>query len=155
MNPSPLMSTAVAQRVLADWTGEAFDVVLPVPMHWRRRLQRGFAHARALAARVAIELHVPLGSDLSRTRNTPPQTHLPRSRRIENVRGAFAVRSPATVRGASILLVDDVTTTGATVDEATRALLAAGAHHVAVAVLAKAEPPTAYAHQLRPQADES
>jgi len=139
----------LAQRVATGWTGGGFDVVLPVPMHWLRRLARGFDHARSIAASVAAELGLPLGSELTRTRNTPPQTQLPRSRRIENVRGAFAARSAATLRGANVLLVDDVTTTGATVNEATRVLLAAGAHHVAVAVFAKAEPPTAYAHQLQ------
>ena len=82
-------------------------------------------------------------------RPTPPQVHLPRSRRVENVRGAFAARSPAALEGANVLLVDDVTTTGATVAEATRTLREARTHHVAVAVLAKAEPPTAYAEHLR------
>ncbi len=138
----------LARRIATDWTGGDFDVVLPVPMHWLRRLGRGFDHARSIAASVAAGLKLPLGGELIRTRNTPPQTHLPRSRRTENVRGAFAVRSAATLHGANVLLVDDVTTTGATVNEATRALLGAGAHHVAVAVFAKAEPPTAYAHQL-------
>ncbi len=139
----------LAQRMISaghDGEADRLDVVLPVPMHWRRRLGRGFDHARAIAAGLARELHLPLGTELIRIRNTPPQVHLPRTRRLTNVRGAFAVRSPATVAGASVLLVDDVTTTGATADEATRTLLAAGADRVTLAVLAKAEPPTAYAH---------
>ena len=122
------------------------DVVLAVPMHWLRRLGRGFDHAHAIAAGLACELDLPLGCELARVRNTPPQVHLPRTRRLENVRGAFAVRSPAAVAGADVLLVDDVTTTGATADEAAKTLLAAGAQSVTLAVLAKAEPPTAYAH---------
>jgi ComF family protein len=122
------------------------DVVLAIPMHWLRRLGRGFDHARAIAAGLARELDLPLGCELVRIRNTPPQVHLSRTRRLQNVRGAFAVRSPAAIVGANVLLVDDVTTTGATADEATRVLLAAGAHSVTLAVLAKAEPPTAYAH---------
>jgi len=139
----------LARRVSAGWDGPAFDLVLPVPMHWWRRLQRGFDHARSVAGRVAAELKLPLGTELVRVRDTPPQTRLPRTRRIENVRGAFAVRSRATVRGASVLVVDDVTTTGATANEAARTLLAAGAHRVVLAVFAKAEAPTAYAHALR------
>lgn len=123
-----------------------YDVVLAVPMHWLRRMGRGFDHARAIARGLARELNLPLGCELIRIRNTPPQVHLPRTRRLTNVRGAFAVRSPGTIAGARVLLVDDVTTTGATADEATRTLLDAGADRVTLAVLAKSEPPTAYAH---------
>jgi ComF family protein len=142
------LTVLLAERVRADGSGEPFDAVLPVPMHWRRRISRGFDHARSIAASLSRELGVPLGDDLARIRHTPPQVGLPRTRRLANVRGAFAVRSPATVQGASLLLVDDVTTTGATADEAARTLLAAGAHHVALAVLAKSEPPTAYGQAL-------
>jgi predicted amidophosphoribosyltransferase len=70
--------------------------------------------------------------------------HLPRSRRIENVRGAFEVGDAQSLHGARVLLVDDVTTTGATANEAARALLRAGASSVTLAVLGKAEPPQAY-----------
>lgn len=136
-----LLAEAAATR-LAD---VRWDVVMPVPMHWLRRLSRPADHACLLAADIAAGLDVPLGDELVRVRNTPPQVHLPRTRRIENVRGAFAVRRAKNLSGASVLLVDDVTTTGATADEATRTLLAAGAERVALVVLAKAEPPTAYA----------
>lgn len=140
------LTDLLAGRITAGWDGPAFDVVLAVPMHWRRRLARGFDHARSIASRLAATLHLPLGGELLRTRNTPPQTHLSRTRRIENVRRAFAVRGAATVQGAAVLLVDDVTTTGATADEAARTLFDAGAAHVALAVFAKAESPRAYAH---------
>lgn len=142
------LTALLAERIRADWNGEPFDAVVPVPMHWRRRFSRGFDHARSIADRLSRELGVPLGDDLARIRHTPPQVGLPRTRRLANVHGAFAIRSPDTVRGAGLLLVDDVTTTGATADEAARTLLAAGAHHVALAVLAKAEPPTAYAYAM-------
>ncbi|HUS90909.1 MAG TPA: ComF family protein [Phycisphaerae bacterium] len=140
------LSRLLAERILADGPDCALDAVVPVPMHWRRRLSRGFDHARSIAAGVARELGVPLGGEIVRVRNTPPQIHLPRTKRIENVHGAFDVRSPATVRGAAVLLVDDVTTTGATANEAARTLLRAGARRVRLAVLAKSEPPIAYAH---------
>ena len=147
------MTHLLAERIRATAAGDGQDaetrppdVVLAIPMHWLRRLGRGFDHARAIAAGLARELDLPLGCELVRIRNTPPQVHLPRTRRLQNVRGAFAVRSPAAIAGANVLLVDDVTTTGATADEATRVLLAAGAQSVTLAVLAKAEPPTAYAH---------
>ena len=143
------LTRLLAERVAASLpAGEVFDVVVPIPMHWLRRLARGFDHAGTIASALAARLGVPMGDELVRTRNTPPQAHLPRTRRIENVHGAFRVRSEATVRGASILLVDDVTTTGATANEAARTLLRADANRVALAVLAKAEPPTAYAHAM-------
>ena len=139
----------LAERIAAGLEdGFGFDAVVPIPMHWRRRLARGFDHARAIATRLAGELALPVGCELARTRNTPPQIHLPRTRRLENVRGAFAVRSEASVAGTSLLLVDDVTTTGATAEEAARTLLRAGAAHVRLAVFAKSETPTAYAHVL-------
>jgi ComF family protein len=142
------LARLLAERVSAEWPGPPFELVLPVPMHWRRRLARGFDHARSIASGIASTLRLPLGTELVRVRSTPPQTRLTRTRRIENVRGAFDVRSRATVRGAGRVVVDDVTTTGATANEAARTLLAAGAHRVVLAVLAKAEPPTAYAYGL-------
>ncbi|MFB3891453.1 MAG: ComF family protein [Phycisphaerae bacterium] len=121
------------------------DLVMPVPAHWRRRLARAFDHSRALALAVADGLDLPLGDELARVRNTPPQANLPRSQRAANVRGAFEARASKAIAGATVLLVDDVTTTGATANEATRALLAAGASKVILAVIAKAQPPAAYA----------
>ena len=121
-----------------------FDVAVPVPAHWRRRWARGQDHTAVLAGGVARELGLVVGRELIRVRNTPPQVFLPRSRRIENVRGAFQAASPRAVAGAHVLLVDDVTTTGATANEAARTLLRAGASRVTLAVVAKAEPLAAY-----------
>ena len=90
-------------------------------------------------------LGLPVGDELVRVRNTPPQVNLSRTGRMANVRDAFAVRHAAGVRGANVVLTDDVTTTGATANEAARTLLRAGANDVTLAVLAKAEPPRAYA----------
>ena len=82
-----LLAEAVSAR-LADRMPE---VVLAVPMHWRRRLGRPCDHARLLAGVLADCLHLPLGYELVRLRNTPPQVHLSRTKRIENVRGAFGL----------------------------------------------------------------
>ena len=136
-----MLATAAAAR-LADAPPE---VVIPVPMHWRRRVARGCDHSGLLARTVAARMHLPLGHELIRIRHTRPQVHLSRLRRIKNVRGAFAVRHRANVAGARILLVDDVTTTGATANEAARTLLSAGAACVHLAVIAKSESPRAYA----------
>jgi len=140
-----LLAEAVANRIDTS----QLDVVIPVPMHWRRRLARGYDHSRAIASQIAGNLELPLGDELIRVRHTPPQVRLPRTRRLEMVRGAFSVKSPRTVSGARVLLADDVTTTGATANEAARTLLRAGASEVALAVIAKAEPPTAYASGLQ------
>jgi len=138
----------LADAVAARGEGPAPDVVVPVPMHWVRRMARGWNHARALGAGMARRLGVPVEPALRRVRNTPPQVHVPASQRAANVRGAFSAGRTSDVGGATVLLVDDVMTTGATCNEAARTLLAAGAERVRVAVLARAEPPTAYSRRL-------
>lgn len=138
----------MVEAIRTHTDGSPFDVIVPVPMHWRRRLSRGCDHSRIIARSVARGLGPPMAGELIRVRHTAPQVHLPRSRRIENVRGAFALRKLADVGGANVLLIDDVTTTGATANEAARTLLAGGALSVTLAVAAKAEPPTAYAERL-------
>lgn len=113
------------------------DLVVPVPMHWRRRALRGTSSAGVIAAAVARALRLPVRTSLWRIRATCMQNRLPAEERPANVRGAFrAVRG---VRARRVLLVDDVVTTGATVTAGTQALLAAGAKDVYVATVAKAE----------------
>jgi predicted amidophosphoribosyltransferase len=93
--------------------------------------------ARAMATHLGLPCHAWW---LRRVRNTPLQTAQTAAGRRENVRGAFAVRRGVPLKGRRVLLVDDVMTTGATAAEAARVLRAAGVAHVAVAVLARAEP---------------
>jgi ComF family protein len=112
-------------------------VVVPVPLHPSRLASRGYNQSCLVGEHVARRLGAqfwPLA--LGRSRDTPQQVTLDRRSRIENVSRAFFVRNPAAIRGRSILLVDDVRTTGATLDECSRALLAAGAAHVASAAIA-------------------
>ncbi len=139
-----LLASAIAGRC----EGESFDFIVPVPAHWRRRVGRGTDHTMSLARVVAGRLAMPVERELVRIRHTPLQTHLSRTRRLTNVRNAFTAPVPRAVAGADILLIDDVTTTGATVNEAARTLLKAGASRVTVAVIAKSEPPTAYAEHF-------
>jgi len=113
------------------------QVVVPVPLHWRRRWSRGYNQAEELARGLARALQLPLAARvLSRRRATELQTHQSATARWDNVKGVFAVRSPASVRGLRVLLVDDVLTTGATCHFAAAALLGAGAAQVHAAVVA-------------------
>ena len=117
-------------------------VVIPVPLWSGKRQSRGFNQAEAIA-RAFLRCR-PLGSiqldtaSLVRTRETASQTGLTRHQRRANVRGAFAVTRPEKIRGRSILLVDDVMTTGTTVGECARVLRRAGAKEVFVATVARA-----------------
>jgi len=143
------LAALLAEAAAAACAEAPPDVVMPIPMHWLRRVARGGNHSEVLACVVARRLGAPVGSELVRVRNTPPQARLPASARAQNVRGAFAVRRAGGVEGAAVMLVDDILTTGATANEAARTLLAAGARRVVMAVLARAEAPTAYSAALR------
>ena len=112
-------------------------VVIPVPLHWWRRLRRGYNQAETLAAALARQLgveHRP--RSLRRIRPTRYQSRLAESDRRTNVRGAFGVSRSARLKGEIVLLVDDVLTTGSTASEAARSLRQGGATTVHVAVLA-------------------
>jgi ComF family protein len=118
----------------------AADVVVPVPLHMLRLVGRGYNQSALLGAHVADELRVPLfARALVRVTDTRPQAELDRSARLSNLDGAFAVRAAerARVRGVRVALVDDVTTTGATLDACARVLMSAGAAAVARVVLAR------------------
>ena len=102
------------------------DRAVPVPLHWRRQWRRGFNQAAELAAGLGL----PVSHALKRQRDTPSQTDLPAGRRRANVRGAFRVTDAAAIADACVVLVDDVSTTGATLDACATALLEAGAREV-------------------------
>lgn len=126
-------------RAGASLLAEA-DLVVPVPLHRWRLLTRRYNQAALLANALGRLAAVPVAPDLLvRRRRTPPQGYLGREARERNVKGAFAVR-PAKlhlVHGRTVLLVDDVLTTGATVGECARVLLKAGAAAVDVVTLGR------------------
>ena len=102
------------------------DCAVPVPLHRSRKRSRGFNQA----AEIARQLPIPLNHALKRVRATASQTELPAGRRHANVRKAFKLRRRAEVKGLVVVLVDDVSTTGATLNECARVLLDAGAREV-------------------------
>ena len=115
------------------------DRVLPVPLHRTRLRMRGFNQALLLAAAVGRRFSIVLDHDaLVRIRPTRPQVELNGAEREQNVHGAFALKRPGAVAGMRILLVDDVFTTGATLNECSRALKEAGAASVTAFTLARA-----------------
>jgi ComF family protein len=131
-----VLATAEWERLRAM----TLDGIVPVPMHWTRRIWRGVNSPETIAECFARTLGLPLAPHLlSRRRRTAPQASLAPSKRRANVRGAFRAASHPELPGARLLLVDDIMTTGATVNEAAKVLRRAGASFVAVAVVARAE----------------
>lgn len=130
------LGALVAGRVAADIArGLPLDVVVPAVLHVSRARERGYDQAALLAAAVATACGLPLRAPLRRVRPSRPQVDLDRAARAENVRGAFIAEAGA-LRGLRVALVDDVTTTGATLAAATGALRAAGAREVRCYVVA-------------------
>jgi ComF family protein len=114
------------------------DAVSHVPLHAKRERERTYNQAKLLADIVASELRVPLMPNcMRRIRGTATQTELSASERRRNVAGAFEVMERPWIEGRNILLIDDVMTTGATVNECAKVLKKAGAAHVYVATVAR------------------
>ena len=143
-----ILGGMLAPAIQARYRGDVLpDALIPMPLSRRRRRQRGYNQAELLAAVICREINRPvLKGRLVRLRHAPPQRTLPRSARLRNVRGAFDVRPPfrervfartAEAMPKRIALVDDVTTTGATVRAASETLRAAGVEEVHVWVAAK------------------
>ena len=138
---------------LAPWLGEllvearrgAFvslpsdTLVVPVPLHWSRYWRRGYNQAEALAEGVAKQLKVPVRRLLKRVAGTRKLASLSRTTRGELMRDVFRARAHSKLKGRTVLLVDDILTTGATCSAAAKVLTRAGAARVVVAVLARTE----------------
>jgi ComF family protein len=135
---APMMGRWMA-RAGRELTADA-DALVPVPLHWRRLWARRFNQAAALAGSISEVSGLPvLHGGLTRVRATPQQVGLSKPERAGNVQGAFRVppEQKAQIAGKRLILIDDVLTSGATVDTCARALLRAGAAHVDVLVFAR------------------
>jgi ComF family protein len=118
---------------------ERFDVVIAMPMHWRKRWERGFNQAELLAKPVAKRCGLKMSTTFRRKRYTKAQAGLTEVQRRENLKDSFFVRNAQQIAGKRILLIDDVFTTGATLRSAARALKAAGVAHVTALTLARVD----------------
>ncbi len=130
---------------LARWMGKhirptgGIDCIVPVPLHITRLRQRGFNQALIIAYELSRTFSLPFSYDnLSRVRPTRPQVELSGEERIKNVAGAFALKKPDELKDRDILLIDDVFTTGATMNECAGVLKEAGAARVTALTLARA-----------------
>jgi ComF family protein len=137
--------------MMGRWTARAgrelladVDALVPVPLHWRRRWARRYNQSTVLARAISAISGVPIThGGLKRVRATPQQVGRSRTERADNVQGAFLVppEHRVEVAGRRLVLVDDVLTSGATVEACTRALLRAGAAQVDVLVFARVVAP--------------
>ncbi|MFH1335734.1 MAG: ComF family protein [Candidatus Zixiibacteriota bacterium] len=131
------LAQSLGEKIVLDMNLSKCDLVIPVPLHRARKRERGFNQSEILAEGVSKVLDVAtLNTLLKRKKNTKDQTRLNVQQRKENVEGAFAVTHPDEVTGKWVILVDDVMTTGATLNECAKMLLEAGAERIFAVTLA-------------------
>jgi ComF family protein len=134
----PLLAAWLNQSAVPELRAGGWDWLVPVPLHPLKRRERDFNQAENLARRLGEAAGIPLNVGLvERVENTPSQTHLTREERAANVRNAFALKTGVVLQGEKIVLVDDVMTTGATVNACARVLRKAGAGAVCVWTVAR------------------
>ena len=132
------LAELLAACVYADMDADSFDLVVPVPLYPGRLRRRTYNQAALLAKELSRRIGVPfMNHVLSRTRDTSTQTELNAREREQNVAGAFSVDKEAWVKGRRLLLVDDVMTTGATLNACAHALKAAGTADVQALTVAR------------------
>lgn len=118
---------------------EKIDAIVPMPIHWTRRMVRGFNQCELLARELSRHTGVPVAKLLVKIKRTGKQSNLSGAKRRRNVRGSFETVQGEVVRGKRLLLLDDVLTTGATVNEAAQVLKNGGAARVVVLTVARVD----------------
>ena len=135
------MARLLARLLVQQLQGEAWDLVAPVPLHRVRERERGYNQSALIARELARKFSCPVDERaVVRHRATRSQTHLSRAERLVNVADAFDCPEPELVAGQRVLLVDDVYTTGSTVNETAGALRAAGTAEVYALTVARSAP---------------
>lgn len=121
---------SITKNQLFQQSGEN-SVFIPMPLHKNKKRKRGFNQSEIIAKELSLALNIPLKTNiLVKTENTQSQTNLTREERAKNIKNAFQTKNPSEIEGKIIFLVDDVFTTGATMEEAAKTLKKAGASHV-------------------------
>jgi ComF family protein len=134
------LAPMIAHEMAENWRNygsDSVDVIVPVPLHWTKRLVRGYNQSELLAAIIARRLEVPTLEGLNRCRRTRQQAMLDFDQRQHNMKGVFNVRRGSAVAGKNVLLIDDVLTTGATLAAAAGAVKDAGADNIYVLTAAR------------------
>ena len=131
------LGRVLGDRILRREELKSVDLLVPVPIHWRRRFSRGFHAAGVIAEGVRSMTGIAIGDVLKCERLTEKQGTLTGAKRFSNVKGAFVLRSLVSLEGSRIVLVDDVMTSGATLSELAKVLKKAGAASVHCAILAR------------------
>jgi ComF family protein len=127
----------LSRRIIDDGYGNAFDLIIPVPLHKNKRRTRGYNQSATIGDGMGKIMEIPCNDFIvSRKKSTETQTKKSKIERWENVNDAFQVSHPEQVSGKRILIVDDVITTGATIEACAKSLLEAGASEISIACLA-------------------
>lgn len=125
-----------SKQLQQAYHGQALpDLIVATPMHWLRRLRRGFNHSEQLAGQLSRQLHIPVFRHIRRIRHSKTQQSLNAAQRRRNLKAVFRIGRP--LHGQRIAIVDDVMTTGATANELSHALLMAGAIEIHIWCLAR------------------
>jgi len=133
-----ILASFVADFSFPDIDFSDCSLILPVPLHVKRLRERGFNQSLILARALGKKHHIPVSfSLLKRKLFTPTQAGSNKKERKQNIKGAFQITHPQKIAGQNIILVDDVYTTGATVNECSKILIRAGAEKVSVLTLAR------------------
>ena len=132
------LASFMAEFCFPDFDFTDYSLIIPVPLHIRRLRERGFNQSLILAKSIEKKYQIPVNfSLLKRRKFTLTQTGLNKKERKNNIKGAFAVTDNAKTEGKNIILIDDVYTTGATINQCAKTLIKAGASKVAVLTLAR------------------
>lgn len=121
-----------------DILEQGIDVIIPVPLSYKRLIARKYNQAAVLASELSKLINVPvLPLTLIKTRHTKPQAKLKENLRAQNIKNAYSVKNSAQIKGKRVLLIDDIMTTGSTLNECARTLLKAGAKTVDTLTVAR------------------
>jgi len=132
----PALGGVLIETFHSFFTAGDLDMIVPMPIHARRLIQRGFNQAVLLGATLSRHTRIPMcRTVLRKIKDTPPQVGLTRPQRLRNVRGSFGITGRERIQDKRVLLIDDVSTTGSTISEASKTIMRSGALSVEVLVL--------------------